>query len=321
MLMCTMLAPGGAAAKEPREPPSRVTPAPVQPQAAADADGARARDLFEQAVERLESGRFAEAKELLEESLALTPHPATAFNLAVASRGTGDVLGATQWLAALEAGHYGPLSAEQREQVSALAKSLKAQVAELTVRVRGAPHAEIRIDGQKVGSAERQLVVPVNPGKRLVRVSATDRVPGERVVRIQPGEKLELFFSLALTPEAQVGRLVIDAERPDHRIEIEGVAAGRGHLDMTVEPGSYTVHVSSPEGSRKTTLTVNPRSTVRYQFDAIQSSVLQSPLFWIGVAGVVAAGTVATILLVRPDAPEPVSDPTYGTIHVGLGFP
>jgi hypothetical protein len=82
-----------------------------------------------------------------------------------------------------------------------------------------------------------------------------------------------------------------------------------------VPPGDYRVRVAAPEGSRETRLTVRPRSTVRYQFEAPSSSIFESPIFWASTAGVVAAVTIGIVLVVLPSDKEPVGDPVYGIVE------
>gem|GEM_PF-3244533 len=284
-------------------------------------DASGARELFGVALLRIQSGRFAEARDLLEESLALTPRAGTAFNLAVANRGAGDLLKARELLDELLQGKYGELSSSQEADARGLHSEIKSQIGKLQISVEGTTEAEVRVDGERAGvvrSGQGPLQVEVDPGRRLVSVSAPDYKEEEREVRVEPGEKVALAFALALTEEARTGRLIVDSANKTDQIEIVGIAKGQGHLDRRVAPGHYTVRVSNSKGSTKTKLSVEPRGTVRYQFDEVNLSLYRRPLFWAGV-GVLVAGVVLTAILIRPrDDAEPVSDPTYGVVKAGF---
>ena len=113
-----------------------LAPAPLF---AADAGReSEARALFERAAERLRAGQFAEARDLLNQSLALASKPATAFNLSVAYRGTGESMRAAELLRRLRGGELGELEPEQRKEVLALLRAVEAEIGTLEVR-RAAP--------------------------------------------------------------------------------------------------------------------------------------------------------------------------------------
>ena len=81
--------------------------------ARADDASSRNRDealrLFQAGTEALKTLDMAEARARLAESLALYPHAATSFNLAVALRGLGDLVGALVQLESLRDGKLGTL--------------------------------------------------------------------------------------------------------------------------------------------------------------------------------------------------------------------
>jgi hypothetical protein len=291
----------------------------------AAADSARASDRvgearrqFEDAVERLKAGRFAEARDMLNQSLALAPNPATAFNLGVAYRGTGETQRAVEVLASLLAGKYGPVKGERRAEVRALLAAVRAEVATLTVVARGAAAADVRIDGRSFGATDDggRVVADVDPGERVVTVSAEDRISVERRVRVARGARLTVLLELEPTPQARVGTISVDA--PDARAELEivGVARGRGRLERTVPPGTYRVRWLGPGARREATVVVRARSTVRYRFgEAVSSTLWQSPVFWVAAASVTAAAAVGAVLLLQPGREDPVRDPEFGVVQ------
>ncbi len=303
MLLALGLSSASVAAADPGRPGARV---------------GEARRQFEDAVERLEAGRFAEARDMLNQSLALAPNPATAFNLGVAYRGTGETLRAVEVLSSLLAAKYGPVKGERRAEVRALLAAVRAEVATLTIETRGAPSADVRIDGRSFGSSVDggRVVANVDAGERVVTVAAEDRIPVERRVRVARGARLTVLLELEPTPQARVGTLSVDS--PDGRAELEivGVARGRGRLERTLTPGTYRVRLRGPGAQREATVVVRARSTVRYRFgEAASSTLWQSPVFWVAAASVTAAATVGAVLLLQPGREDPVRDPEFGVVH------
>ena len=286
---------------------------------AADAEReSEARALFERAAERLRAGQFAEARDLLNQSLALAAKPATAFNLSVAYRGTGESMRAAELLRKLRGGDFGQLEASQRQEVLGLLRAVEAEIGTLEVEARGAPDIQIRIDGRHVGNVSEGArgAFKSDAGERLVTASATDRVTAERRVRVQRGKRLRISFALHATPEARFGTIVLVAPRSGDTLEIIGVAQARGRLERDVKPGRYRVRLGGDHGTRETTLSVRARSVVRYEFDEVRETNLwKSPIFWASAAGAVAAVTVGVILVVGRPRDDPVRDREFGVVE------
>ncbi len=291
------------------------------PSAAAEAPDGRereARALFDSAVERLRDGQFAEARDLLNQSLGLAPHAATAFNLGVAYRGTGESLRARDTLKQLLAGAYGPLEPARRAEVTDLLAAVQAEIGVVQVEASGAPSIQIRVDGRHVGDVSdgARFTWQTDAGERVVTASAADRIPIERRVRVERGRRVRVSFALEPTPEARVGHVVVVATDARDTVEIVGVARARGRLERDVPPGRYTVRLVAEDGTREALIAVRPRSTVRYQFDAARDrSLWQSPVFWASAAGVVAATAVSVVLLSAPRREDPVRDREFGVVQ------
>ena len=178
--------------------------------AAASDDAQQARALFEAADVALDEGRFAAARDLLRRSVALHPHRATAFNLAVALRGTGEVAGSIELFEQLLAGRFGELEPERREQVERLLAEVRAEVARLSVHACGAPEIDVRLDGvpavtlSDCGRAE----LSVDPGAHIVRFDASGAEPAERRLVLGRGEHTSLDITLRSAPRRVEGSLV-----------------------------------------------------------------------------------------------------------------
>ena len=233
--------------------------------AAGDAKRERdARVLFERAVKSLREGQFAEARDLLNQSLVLEERPATAFNLGVAYRGTGESMRAIDVLRDLVAERYGKLEPAQRHEVSALIRAIETEVANVEISAQGADKIQIRIDGRHVGdlASGESRTFRADGGERLVSASATDHITVEKRLRLPRGKRVRVAFTLRPTQEARVGRIVLIAPNPRDLLEIRGYPPANGRLERDVPPGRYTVRLAGEHGTREATLT-RPRAVGR----------------------------------------------------------
>lgn len=181
--------------------------------AEAQADEARAAQLFELGKQAVLSGRYADARRHFEASLVRVPRVSAAFNLAVAYRGLGMPVETLETLERIERGTYGAVRDDRRDEIRRLADEARREIAELEVRVHpiAAATALVRIDGQDAGTADttRPLVVRLNPGAHGVVVQAAGRVTIDERVTLRPGERARRAFELAPLP-------IVDAGGPEH---------------------------------------------------------------------------------------------------------
>lgn len=288
----------------------------ARPASAQATEEARARELFVEAQQALETGRFAEARDLLEQSLDLTPNPGSAFNLAIALRGMGQPIEAVGVFDALLKGGYGSLAEPQRQQAEALRQEVAAEIATLEVRAPGPREVHVRVDGQRAGRIVSGGMVsePVNPGKRTVSVSAEGFEPQEQRVTIKPGATQAVRFKLKPTRESIYGTLIIEAVEPRDQVEIVGVARAPRILKRQLRAGQYQVRVVGETGDRKSTVDLDAGQTLRVRLDVQESSLISSPWFWTGVGVLVAATAAGSFFLLQERVDDPVRDPVYGVI-------
>jgi tetratricopeptide (TPR) repeat protein len=177
----------------------------VLPGRAAADEAEEARALFESADAALDEGRFAAARDLLRRSIALHPHRATAFNLAVALRGTGEVSESIEVFEQLLAGGFGELEAERRDEVGRLLEQVRAEVARLSVRACGAPEIDIRLDGAPALTLPDcgRATLSVDPGAHIVRFDAVRAESIERRLVLERGERASLDVGLELLAEPE----------------------------------------------------------------------------------------------------------------------
>jgi hypothetical protein len=290
---------------------------PLQAVAQDTSQEQRARRLFKEAQTALNTGRFAEARDLLQRSLKHAPNAGSAFNLAVALRGTGQVLQAVGKLEKLLQGEYGPLKGPQRREAKVLLREIRAEVAVLHITATGAEEIDIRIDGEHVGTvAEGERIRHrVNPGPRLVTASAPDHHTAEARVELERGGSRQLSLELEPTAEARLGTLVVQAASPDDVLEIVGVARGTRRLEKQLDPGEYEVQASGPSGNRSTTVDLEAGEHIRLRLDSDSDALVRSPWLWTGVGLAVSGLAAGAAVLFTERAEDPVSDPTYGVVE------
>ena len=299
---------------------ARADDTPPPPASAADL--ARARALFEQATEALQAGRFAEAVKSLRTSMEIAPRASTAFNLAVALRGTGDAVAAEAMFARLLTAELGPVEPAKLEQVKQLSAEVTAEIATLRIVVSGAEDAELRLDGRllRLDDGGRGALARVNPGTHHLVATAQDRETVDRVVEAGRGARLEVRIALLPQRDVRPGHVVLTCPDPQATITVDGGASAKGRLETDLPPGEHTVRVTRGTDERVVKLLVPAGRTVKLDLDAPRGSILQRPWFWIGAGVLVAGGAVAVILATRSRERDPISDPTFGVTPTGFAF-
>ena len=182
------------------------------PAAAQDGERSAARRDFDAGMAAIAEGRFAEGRDALARSLEADARPATAYNLGVALRGTGQVRQGSEVLRALIAGEYGELSAEGRAQAERLLSEVRADVASLRVAVaagEGAGDAEpargeLSLDGEPIEEVEAGslLLLRVDPGAHRLQLAGVRIVRVTRSIELAPGEERDVSLRLQPRPDA-----------------------------------------------------------------------------------------------------------------------
>lgn len=273
-----------------------------------------ARALFDEAIGDIGQGRYAVAVEKLRRSLELAPRTATAFNLGVALRGTGDSLAATQVFDEVLAGRYGPIDAEQTAQVAALRDEVRRDLVTLTIRVTTGADVLVAVDGREVATLERgaETTVTVNPGTRRITGQATDFEPARTEITVERGSTRTVELALEPARDDRPGTLELRADVEDARVEIVGVAEATGSLVRDLPPGEYRVRASDGDDAVESTVDVVAGRRVRLALEIPSSSVFESPWLWLSVGALVAAGAAVGIVLFLDREGDPLVDPIWG---------
>ena len=276
----------------------------------------QARALFDDAREALATGRFATARDLLVRSLAIVSNVGSAFNLAIALRGTGEVRSAIQTFEALLAGEHGELSGDQRREIESLLAGARRDLGRLTVEVHGADAIELRIDGALIATAADGETVrtDVDPGEHVVTASAPRRTSYEERVVIERGGEGAIRAELGSTLP---GTLVVESPTPDAIVEILGVVRGAGAVRRDLPPGEYRIVVADSAGRRETAARVESGGLTRIVLSGASAGtpIGESPWLWSGIALAVAAGIVGVVVPLTVTVEEaPVQDTVYGVV-------
>jgi hypothetical protein len=169
-------------ARAQEEPPDAPTPE------------VRAELLNEEARIALERREFAAARDLLTRSLEIHRTARAAFNLARVLREQGLPTEALVYIEALREGRYGALPPERREQLGAIERDARGDLAHLTIAIRGAPSMELRIDGEPSETlrASAPATLVLDPGTHRVAATDPEGRSFEREVRLPRGARMRI---------------------------------------------------------------------------------------------------------------------------------
>lgn len=181
-------------------------------------------------------GRLADADQLLSESLALEPRPATLYNLAVVRQNRGLLVDAQAMLERLLAGELGRFPPRRRAEVVERLATVVSSIGTVSLTLTGTvTPAEIRIDGRVVGTTTDALRVRTDPGPHTIAIRLDDGREIPRRVEVAPGETVEVRVSIPRPPPVPVEPLIPlvveepepePAASPTRRRRVLGAVAG-----------------------------------------------------------------------------------------------
>ena len=247
--------------------------------AAEDARTARARDLFKRGLALSKQERGSEAADAFSEAYTLVQRPNLAFNHASVLYRLGRHVAASE---ALE--RYRALAAQDNPNRAAalrLGELIERAIVTLELEVEP-PDAQIEIDGVAVPGRGSPRALRLDPGVR-------------KLVARHPGF------------ERGVSELRLTSGAPaQHRIALLPQPEATARSATATDP----LHARAPHrGPARATTASAPR-------DDADDSLLEEPLFWLGVGAVLGAG-IATWQLVDGDTtPEPAQTNTGVRIPV-----
>ncbi len=264
-----------------------------------EADRTQARALFEEAALAKKQGRWQDVRRLLEESLALYPQFASAWNLVTAAEQLDDLPAAEHWLLALEAGRYGPLAEKERASVLERRVAVQKELGTILLEV-GRAGAKVTVDGRERGAVDVQgnLRLRVSAGTHVVAATSEDGRTLSRSIDVERGGQRSLRFSFV--EDADRGRLRVELADPAEAVSLDGVAQRAGDLDLSLPPRTYQVGLLGEE-PRAVTVVAGQTERVR-----LERSSGSSPWLWITLGALVAVGAAVTVAVVLSGPADPL---------------
>ncbi|MEM6531129.1 MAG: hypothetical protein AAF654_00830 [Myxococcota bacterium] len=272
---------------------------------------AAGRDAFLRGMAALDEGKFQSAVNAFEECVELTGRASCGFNLAIARRGTGDYLGASEALTDVVSRKGAVLSGSKRTQIERLSAELKAATPVVTLYF--APEVEIYsvlLDGRLVrhGTSNAPVSIAVNPGRSLLQVTSPKMVGYEHQLDLQIGDRIDISPRLVLDLDASTGTLSVKSTDMTDRIDVQDVGTSYGAFERQLPSGSYRVVVQHGSTAREKQVEVRPGGVTNVAFEFDRGSWLSNPWLWAGAGAVVVGGIVAAIALRDGDGPELIVD-------------
>lgn len=261
-----------------------------------------ARETFERGMQELQAGRYRDATLSFERSFELAPRLPTAFNWALALRGMGRALEAERLYQRVLDGDLGTLRAQDRAAVTELLAEVRAGIAELRMTIEGPEELEVRLDGIVLASRPGVHVVRVDPGERVIVVSARDHETLERRVQAS-GAPLELTVTLREAHDARPGTLVLRSNDTEARFTVlaegeeEPRATGPSPWSGQLAPGRYVIVTRGAHGERRTEIEVPAGRQVALALEPPERPIVEEPWFWV-VIGVGAAAIVGGVVAI-----------------------
>ncbi|NUP10099.1 MAG: PEGA domain-containing protein [Polyangiaceae bacterium] len=161
-----------------------------------------AREVYESALEHTRDGRYPEALAAYQRAYDLSPSYVILFNIGKAAELTGDSARAIiAYRCHLEHGGS-EIGATKQAEVTASMNALYEKVG-LVAFVVDEPGARISIDGSFVGTSPIDVPVPVNPGRRLVRVEGARTE--SRTIDVEAKSRVVVDFKLKEGAKASAG--------------------------------------------------------------------------------------------------------------------
>jgi hypothetical protein len=166
---------------------------------------AQARDIFMEGNRLMAIPLFAPAAEKFEEALALWPHPAIHYNLAIAQLNLLQQVAAYENLKKAIAHGAGPLGKDEYRQAMEYYRRLQTQLGFVDLRCDD-EGAEVRLDGKLVLTGPGSHEAVLMPGSHQIVASKPGYVPEAREIVISPGERIDVSMRLRLPERVETER-------------------------------------------------------------------------------------------------------------------
>jgi hypothetical protein len=265
------------------------------------ADVTAARDLFIDASRLAEEGKWPEARERYERSLALKRATLTLYSLGVAQKNTGKLVEALESFRAFLAEPLAPATTPYEQPAREAIAELEKRIAriDLVLEPAQAKNATVDIDGAAVPPAALGEPRAVNPGVRVVVAKAAGYREARAEVKLVEGQRARV--KLVLSPEPGPGggpgpKAAPVLAAPPGAAPFILLGSGAVVLGAGVALGVVAVNKAGQAPSR------NGPEAAAARTLALAGDVLGG----VGLAAAVAGGIV---FLARPSRPSPSPSP------------
>lgn len=158
---------------------------------------------------------------------------------------------------------------DRREAVKKELDAIRELVAEVTIKVDGAP-AYVELDGEKLGKSPFSEPFLIGPGKHVFRAERDGEEPDEKTLELVSVTKVEVALKPRIK-ETLPGELTIESNPPNAVITLDGKIMGTTPVKATLKEGGHEVIaevdgyvtartevVLSPGQARKVTIELEP---------------------------------------------------------------
>ena len=150
-----------------------VSPAAADPSTPAASDVAAAREMFREAAQLAQQGKWEEARSLYERSYSLRPSTLTRYSLGLAQKETGRLVDAIESFRAFLRDPSDEATEQYRSAAEQTIRELEPRLASLVVNVPPASAAAIvTVDGGLLLPAAVGVSRPVDPGRHRIEAKA-----------------------------------------------------------------------------------------------------------------------------------------------------
>jgi hypothetical protein len=255
---------------------------------------------FDRGVVLYQGNNFTAALAEFEAAYRLTPRYPMLFNIGVTQKRLFRYGEAVRSLRRYLDEGGANVPPERRAQVEEELALIRAVVAEVTVRVDGAP-ADIDVDSRAVGKTPLDGPLLLAAGPHTVGARRSGDEPAEKKIQVVSGERLEVVLELhPLAVVPTTARLTIATQPPGAELTIDGRFAGREPWSGTLGPGGHQVRAELKgyvNTHSEVVLSAGQERTLTLELQLVPPPQKRVPVYkrwWLWtIVGVVAAGAVA----------------------------
>jgi hypothetical protein len=300
------------------EPSSEAAPASKPP--LSESLTGDARDAYDAAKLLFDDGDAVGAIAKFRHAYELSKDPRLLWNMAVCEKELRHYASAARLVTRYLSEAGDSLSAESRSNAQATQEALRGFYSELTLKNLPAG-ASVLIDGKSQGTAPLTGPIPIDLGRRVVRVELAGYEPYEQSLDV-PGSK-PVAIDVKLVRVSTTATVTITSTGADDVISIDGKVVGNGRYQGSLPAGQHVVRVTAPgKKPYETHIDLAPKSSRSLQV-ALDDEGGGKPIWpWIagGAAVLVGAGIGGYFLFKPEDKPGSAPEGKLGSVYLPLRF-